>query len=153
MSNLNELYRELILDHNKNPRNFGDLNEPTKVVEGFNPLCGDKIKLYIKINNDVIEDIKFIGTGCAISVASASMLTDFTIGKNVKDSLSLYQTVHEMLTGITPDKENETLELGKLMALSGVKEYPSRIKCATLSWHALNEALTSNVNLSLTSTE
>ena len=153
MSNLGELYRELILDHNKNPRNFGEINEPTKVAEGFNPLCGDKIKLFIKINNDVIEDIKFIGSGCAISVASASMLTDFTIGKNIKDSLGLYRTVHEMLTGIAPDKENEALELGKLMALSGVKEYPSRIKCATLSWHALNEALTSNVNQSITSTE
>jgi nitrogen fixation NifU-like protein len=146
MSNLTDLYKELILDHNKNPRNFGQMPDPSKMIEGFNPLCGDKIKLFLKIENNLISDIKFIGTGCAISVASASMLTDFALGKSIDESLNLYHAVHRMLTGIDNNNQDAEQDLGKLMALSGVKEYPSRIKCATLSWHALNEALTSNNN-------
>ena len=141
MSNLIELYRDLILDHNKNPRNFGELENATKSIEGVNPLCGDKLKLFLLLENDLIKDISFIGTGCAISVASASMMTENAKGLDVNQCLELYAMVHSMLTG---KDEIDEERLGKIMALSGVKAYPSRVKCASLSWHALKKALSTN---------
>jgi len=141
MSNLIELYRDLILDHNKNPRNFGELENATKSIEGVNPLCGDKLKLFLLLENDLIKDISFIGTGCAISVASASMMTENAKGLEVNQCLELYSMVHSMLTG---KDEIDEERLGKIMALSGVKAYPSRVKCASLSWHALKKALSTN---------
>jgi nitrogen fixation NifU-like protein len=141
MSNLIELYRDLILDHNKNPRNFGELENATKSIEGVNPLCGDKLKLFLLLENDLIKDISFIGTGCAISVASASMMTENAKGLEVNQCLELYSMVHSMLTG---KDEIDEERLGKIMALSGVKAYPSRVKCASLSWHALKQALSTN---------
>jgi nitrogen fixation protein NifU and related proteins len=139
VNELTELYREVILDHNRDPRNFGELEDADRVVEGVNPLCGDKMTLYVKLDGDRVEDIKFKGTGCAISVASSSLMTDRIKGASVAESLHLYEMVHEMLTGGAPAAE----ELDKLAALAGVREYPSRVKCASLAWHALRTALTS----------
>ena len=137
MNELQELYREVILDHNRHPRNFGTVENADKVVEGFNPLCGDKLKLFIKLDGDRIEDIKFQGTGCAISVASSSLMTERVKGSRVEESLEIYDRVHELLTaGESPE------DLGKLAALIGVRAFPSRVKCASLAWHALKAALT-----------
>lgn len=138
MNELQDLYREVILDHNRNPRNFGELAEADRVVEGVNPLCGDRITLYVKLAGDRIEDVRFKGTGCAISVASSSLMTERVKGQSVESSLSLYERVHEMLTG--RQEPDDAME--KLVALAGVREYPSRVKCASLAWHALETALT-----------
>jgi nitrogen fixation NifU-like protein len=139
MNDLIDLYREVILDHNRNPRNFGELDPADRVVQGVNPLCGDKMTLYLRFAGDTIGDIRFEGTGCAISVASSSLMTERVKGLSRDDSLRLFDEVHGMLTG----SDNEPAEhMDKLAALAGVREYPSRIKCATLGWHALKEALT-----------
>lgn len=139
MSDLKDLYREVILDHNRSPRNFGTLAEPDRVVNGVNPLCGDKMTLYLKLDGDRIDDVSFEGTGCAISVASSSLMTERVKGRTIGETLELFDDVHEMLTGSTePDEHME-----KLAALAGVRDYPSRVKCASLSWHALKSALTS----------
>ena len=140
MSELEDLYREVILDHNKNPRNFGELADADRTVEGVNPLCGDKMTLYVKLDDGRISDIRFKGTGCAISVASSSLMTERIKGASVDESLQLFDTIHHMLTDTELDDETIT-ELGKLAALSGVREYPSRVKCASLAWHALKSAL------------
>ncbi|HEX5420868.1 MAG TPA: SUF system NifU family Fe-S cluster assembly protein [Gammaproteobacteria bacterium] len=138
MNELRELYREVILDHNRNPRNFGELADADRVVEGVNPLCGDKLTLYVKLVAGKIEDISFKGTGCAISVASSSLMTERVKGRSIADSLHLYEQIHDMLTGAsTPSAE----ELDKLVALAGVREFPTRVKCASLGWHALHSAL------------
>lgn len=138
MNELRELYREVILDHNRNPRNFGELADADRVVEGVNPLCGDRLTLYVKLEGDKIEDISFRGSGCAISVASSSLMTERVKGRSVAESLGLYNQVHDMLTGAAePDVE----ALEKLAALAGVREYPTRVKCASLGWHALQTAL------------
>jgi nitrogen fixation NifU-like protein len=140
MSELEDLYREVILDHNKNPRNFGEIDSADRTVEGVNPLCGDKMTLYIKLDDGTISDISFKGTGCAISVASSSLMTERLKGITVDEGLKLFDTVHHMLTD--SDMDEATLaELGKLAALSGVRDYPSRVKCASLAWHALKSAL------------
>ena len=143
MNELQDLYREVILDHNRAPRNFGELEPADKVVDGFNPLCGDKLKLFVKLNDGRIDDIKFQGTGCAISVASSSLMTERVKGMDVNDTLKLYDEVHEMLTGATDEAPDE---LGKLVALAGVRAFPSRVKCASLAWHALKAALTGSDN-------
>jgi nitrogen fixation NifU-like protein len=135
---LQELYREVILDHNRNPRNFGELADATRIVAGVNPLCGDKMTLYVKLAAGKIEDIRFRGTGCAISVASSSLMTERVKGVPVAEALALFQRVHELLTG-THDGTAEGLD--KLAALGGVREYPSRVKCASLAWHALKSAV------------
>jgi nitrogen fixation NifU-like protein len=138
VNELRELYREVILDHNRQPRNFGELPDANRVVEGVNPLCGDRLTLYVKVAGDKIEDIAFKGTGCAISVASSSLMTERVKGRSIEDSMRLFHQMHEMLKGeSTPPAE----ELGKLVALAGVREYPSRVKCASLGWHALHSAL------------
>jgi nitrogen fixation NifU-like protein len=140
LNDLKDLYREVILDHNRRPRNFGELDDPDRVIEGVNPLCGDRMTLYLKLSDGRVEDVRFKGTGCAISVASSSLMTDQVKGSTVDESLALFEKVHHMLT--EGSDETELSELGKLAALSGVREYPSRVKCAALAWHALKTALT-----------
>jgi len=136
---LRELYRELILDHARSPRHFGKLENATHHAEGINPLCGDKLKMYFVIDDDgKIAEARFEGSGCAISVASASLLTETVVGLTVQEAMSRFSGVVDALTGAT---QPDTTELGKLAALLGVREFPSRVKCATLSWHALNAAI------------
>lgn len=140
MNGLRELYREVILDHNRHPRNFGELEDADRVVEGINPLCGDRMTLYVKMDDEKVRDIRFKGTGCAISVASSSLMTERAKGGSVEELRTLFEQVREMLTGEAPGAVQ--LEgLDKLAALSGVREYPTRVKCATLAWHALNSAI------------
>ena len=142
---LRELYRELILDHARSPRHFGKLPDATHSAEGINPLCGDKLKMYFHIDGDnCIDDARFEGSGCAISVASASLLTDTVIGLNTDDALKYFSALVERLAGRQDSENDDTdagINLGKLRALEGVKEFPSRVKCATLAWHALNSAI------------
>jgi len=135
---LRDLYRELILDHAKSPRHFGVLANATHTAAGINPLCGDKLRLYLEVDNDTINDVSFEGSGCAISVASASLLTDTVIGRSVAEALEYFAAVTSRLTQSTDAAD---LDLGKIVALDGVREFPARIKCATLAWHALNAAL------------
>ena len=138
---LRDLYRELILDHAKKPRHFGKLDSATHSAQGINPLCGDKLHLYLKLDDaGKICDAKFEGSGCAISVASASLLTDSVIGLDKSDVLHRFEEVTARLTGET-DNEDDRVDLGKLRALEGVRDYPARVKCATLAWHALRCAI------------
>jgi len=134
---LRELYQDLILDHGRQPRNFGALSGYTHRLEGFNPLCGDRLVLYLKVRDGRIEDIGFEGVGCAISVASASLMTERLKGRPVDEALALFGPVHQLLlTG-----EGERQALGKVAMLAGVSEFPARVKCATLAWHTLRAAL------------
>ena len=135
---LNDLYRDVILDHNRRPRNFGNLDSADASIEGFNPMCGDHLTLRLKLNDDTISDIRFEGQGCAISTASASLMTEAVKGKRREEALELFERVHQLLTD---DAAPEPSELGKLAALSGVREYPARVKCASLCWHTLASAL------------
>jgi nitrogen fixation NifU-like protein len=135
---LNDLYRDVILDHNRRPRNFGGLDSADASVEGFNPMCGDRLTLRLKLNDDTISDIRFEGQGCAISTASASLMTEAVKGKRREEALALFERVHQLLTD---DAAPVPSELGKLAALSGVREYPARVKCASLCWHTLASAL------------
>jgi nitrogen fixation NifU-like protein len=135
---LQELYREVILDHNRRPRNFGALPDANHVIEAVNPLCGDKLTLYVKVGDGRVEDISFKGTGCAISVASSSLMTERIKGQTLAASLELFDKVHGLLTGASEPSE----DLDKLAALAGVREYPTRVKCASLAWHALKAAVT-----------
>jgi nitrogen fixation NifU-like protein len=135
---LQDLYREVILDHNRQPRNFGELEDADHVIEGVNPLCGDKMTLYVKVRDGKVEDIRFTGTGCAISVASSSLMTERVKGASVRATLELFDMVHDLLTGTHAAPLEE---LDKLAALAGVREYPTRVKCASLGWHALKAAL------------
>ncbi len=140
MSDLRELYQEVIAEHNKSPRNFRKVEGANRKAEGFNPLCGDRLTVYMRVNDqDLIEDVSFEGTGCAISVASASLMTQMLKGKAVAEAERLFTTFHEVVTqdGGEPDLEN----LGKLAVLAGVREFPSRVKCATLSWHTMHAAV------------
>jgi nitrogen fixation NifU-like protein len=135
---LKDLYRDVILDHNKKPRNFGQLEHPDAHADGHNPLCGDRLSLSLKMNGDRVEDVRFEGKGCAISTASASMMTEAIKGKSRADIDKLFNEVHTLLT------EQDAVPapgLGKLAALSGVREFPARVKCASLCWHTLNAAL------------
>jgi nitrogen fixation protein NifU and related proteins len=136
---LQELYREVILDHNRNPRSFGELADATRVVAGVNPLCGDKMTLYVKLGDGRIQDIRFRGTGCAISVASSSLMTERVKGVPVAAALELFDKIHDLLTA--PHDHDPPADLDKLAALGGVREYPSRVKCASLAWHALKSAV------------
>ena len=140
MSGLGELYQQLIIDHNRSPRNFGPLDGANRVAAGDNPLCGDKIKLYLKVANDVIEEIRFEGSGCAISQASASLMTAAVQGKSPADALSLFTAFHGMVTS-APDAAGNARALGKLAAFAGVRAFPARVKCANLAWHTLRAAL------------
>ena len=134
---LNDLYRDVILDHNRRPRNFGPLETPDTSAEGFNPLCGDRLTLRLKLADDTIREIRFEGQGCAISTASASLMTEAVKGKTRSEALALFERVHRLLT----DGGEAAEGLGKLAALSGVREYPARVKCASLCWHTLSSAL------------
>ncbi|HLT91629.1 MAG TPA: SUF system NifU family Fe-S cluster assembly protein [Woeseiaceae bacterium] len=140
---LRELYRELILDHARNPRHFGCIEGATHSAEGINPLCGDKLRMYFRVDeNGRIEDARFEGSGCAISVASASLLTDTVIGQTTERALAYFAAMVRRLASRGEPAESEAgLDLGKLEALEGVKEFPTRVKCATLAWHALDSAL------------
>lgn len=140
---LRDLYRELILDHARSPRHFGRLADATHSAEGINPLCGDKLRLYLQLDeNKRIKAASFEGSGCAISVASASLLTDRVIGLSVEQALEHFAAVTGLLTGRDSGQSQElSIELGKIRALEGVREFPSRVKCATLAWHALNSAI------------
>jgi nitrogen fixation NifU-like protein len=135
---LKELYRDVILDHNKRPRNFGRLDAPDAHADGHNPLCGDRLSVFVKMNGNRIEDLRFEGKGCAISTASASLMTEAVKGKDKAAISALFEKVHTLLT---QQDAVPGAELGKLAALSGVREFPSRVKCASLCWHTLNAAL------------
>ena len=136
---LKDLYRDVIVDHNRHPRNFGKLAPADAHADGFNPLCGDKLSIYVNLDGDRIRDAKFEGSGCAISVASASLLTEAVKGKSRTEVQKLFHDVHTLLT--QHDANVDTAGLGKLAALGGVREFPARVKCATLAWHTLKAAL------------
>jgi len=138
MSDLSELYQEVILDHNKRPRNYRVLEAPSHRAEGYNPLCGDRLSLFLSVEGDVITDVGFQGSGCAISKASASLMTDALKGRPVSEARELFDRFHRMVT-TPPDQPVE--DLGKLSVLSGVREFPVRVKCASLAWHTLKAAL------------
>lgn len=140
MTDLRELYQQVILDHNRNPRNFRALPDATRTAEGSNPLCGDRLTLYVKLEDDVIADIGFQGSGCAISQASASLMTSVVKGKPAAEAEQLFREFHAMMTG-PRDAPPDPATLGKLAALAGVRQFPVRIKCANLSWHTLHAAL------------
>ena len=135
---LRDLYRELILDHARKPRHFGKLETATHTADGINPLCGDKLRLYLELDDNVIQDAAFEGSGCAISVASASLLTDTVIGLSTDAALGWFD---ELTTTLTNEENDSNFDLGKLRALEGVREFPTRVKCATLAWHALRSAI------------
>ena len=137
MSDLRDLYQDVILEHSKAPRNFRPLAAANHKAEGYNPLCGDKLRLYLKVEGDVVQDASFEGSGCAISTASASLMTDSLKGKTRAEALKLMEKFHELLTTDTPVQQ----DLGKLVVFCGVRDYPARVKCATLAWHAMKEAL------------
>ena len=141
MYDLEDLYQEVVMDHNRRPRNFKKLENAQRTAEGFNPLCGDQISLYLNVDDDgVIEDIGFEGAGCAISKATASMMTEAIKGKNVDKAEEIFEAFRHMLTR-KPKEEYDYELLGDLEILQGVSQFPTRIKCATLSWHTLNSAL------------
>jgi len=139
MSDIRELYQQVIIDHGRRPRNFGKLTEATYQKVGVNPLCGDKLVLYIKVENDKITDIKFEGEGCAISMASCSLMTEKLIGTPIDEAQAIFNEFHEL---ITHGKCQHEAKLGKLNILKGVSEFPARVKCATLAWQTINAALT-----------
>jgi nitrogen fixation NifU-like protein len=140
MSDLRELYQELILDHQKKPRNCRKIENPSCCVPGYNPLCGDKCIVYVKLEGERIKDVSFEGSGCAISTASASMMTESLKGKTRAEAEELFRDFQEMVTGRTAHGE-EPESLGKLAVFAGVREFPARVKCATLAWHTLHAAL------------
>lgn len=139
MSDLRELYQQVILDHNKNPRNFHDMPDATAHVEGYNPLCGDHYTIFLKTDGDTIREVSFTGSGCAISKASASVMSSTVKGKSKEEAGRLFETFHKLVTGDTSGLS--AADLGRLAAFSGVSEFPARVKCATLAWHTLKSAL------------
>ncbi len=140
MSDLTDLYQEVILDHNRRPRNFGALADATRVAKGHNPLCGDRLTLYVRLDGDRIADVAFEGAGCAISKASASLMTDAVKGRSIPEAMTLFDRFHQVVT--TPvDQPIDEASVGKLAVLAGVREYPVRVKCASLAWHTLKAAL------------
>jgi nitrogen fixation NifU-like protein len=138
MGDLRDLYQEVILEHSKAPRNYRELKNPDRKAEGFNPLCGDHFTVYLQMQGDTIQDVVFQGSGCAISKASASMMTQALKGKTRQDADKLFQRFHSVVTG---QSNGAPAELGKLTVFSGVSEFPARVKCATLAWHTLQAAL------------
>jgi len=137
---LRDLYQEVVFDHNRNPRNFRIMEDANRKIEGFNPLCGDRITLYVKVIDGKIEDVSFQGAGCAISTASASLMTEIVQGKTEQEAEQLFELFHRITTGKNGDEINLE-EIGKLAVLAGVRAYPARVKCATLAWHSLQAAL------------
>ncbi len=137
---LRELYQEVILDHNRRPHNFRELADANRKAEGYNPLCGDRLTVFLRLDGDVVREAAFLGSGCAISKASASLMTDSVKGKTVRQAKSLFEAFHRMVTS-DASTEPDTSSLGKLAVLSGVRAFPARVKCASLAWHTLNAAL------------
>jgi len=137
MSDLRDLYQETILDHNKRPRNFKKLEDANRSADGYNPLCGDKVKVYLRVEDGRVQDLSFEGSGCAISKASASVMTESLKGKSVQEVESIFKRFRDLVMG----NAGEADDLGKLVVFSGVCEFPTRVKCATLAWHALQAAL------------
>ena len=140
MSELSDLYQQVILDHNKKPRNFGKLERANKSAEGYNPLCGDQLTVYLDVEGDTVRAVGFEGSGCAISKAAASMMTQTVKGKTKQEAETLFDEFHRMVTGEL-DAEAEPNSLGRLTIFSGVREFPARVKCASLSWHTMRAAL------------
>jgi len=138
MSDLRELYQQVILDHNKKPRNFRVIEPCEHEADGFNPLCGDKVHVYVTLDGDTIADVTFQGEGCAISTAAASMMTEAIKGKSIAEAEAIFAAYQKMVTG---DVEADSAQLGKLVIFEGVREYPMRVKCATLAWHTMRSAL------------
>ncbi len=136
---LKDLYRDIIVDHNRHPRNFREIPDADRRADGFNPLCGDKLTVFVKLDGERISDVSFSGSGCAISVASASLLTESVKGRTLPEAEALFQQMHQLLT--QEDAVVDLPGLGKLGALSGVREFPARVKCASLCWHTLDAAL------------
>lgn len=143
-ADLRELYQEIIIDHNRNPRHHYEMKDPTVQANGFNPLCGDKLTVYAKIEGDVVTELSFVGCGCAISQASASLMTDSINGKTIKEAHELFHRFHHMLT---QNEEGQLRGMDKLTVLAGVKAYPARVKCATLAWHTLEAALNKDTKI------
>ena len=139
MFDVKDLYQEVIVDHNRSPRNFGKLDPAGRTLEGFNPLCGDRLTLYMNLEDDRISDISFDGHGCAISIASASLMTEGVKGKSIEEAETVFTDFHELLTDAA--QVIDLTRMGKLAVLAGVREYPSRVKCATLCWHTLRSLL------------
>lgn len=137
-----ELYQQIILDHNRSPKNFRVIEGADRVVEAYNPLCGDQYTIYLVLEDDRVRDVSFQGSGCAISKASASVMTELVRGKTKEEAEHLFEIFHDLVTG---KKEADPIELGKLAAFAGVRDFPARVKCASLSWHTMNAALTSDV--------
>ena len=150
MEDLRELYQEVILDHNKNPKNFYELESSSHTAEGYNPLCGDRINIYLKVEGDIIKDISFQGSGCAISKSSTSLMTTVLMGKTISEVKDLFKSFQNMITS-NSDFDMDLETLGKLAVFSGVREYPVRVKCAGLAWHTMLAAL--EVNEKVVSTE
>jgi nitrogen fixation NifU-like protein len=147
MSELNDLYQEVILEHNKNPRNFREIEDATQTADGNNPLCGDALRVYVEMDGDEVKDVAFKGSGCAISKASASMMTQAVKGKSKEEAEVLFDEFHKMVTGEL-DAETDENNLGKLKIFAGVLEFPARVKCASLSWHTLHAALNNKEEIS-----
>jgi len=145
VSDLVDLYQEMVLDHNNRPRNFHKLEDASNTADGYNPLCGDQISIYLKVEDGVIEDVGFQGVGCAISKSSASMMTQSIKGKTVKEAEALFQDFHTMVTR-EPGAEYDSSSLGELEVLSGVCAFPTRIKCASLAWHTMTASLSNKQN-------
>lgn len=140
MSELNDLYQEVILDHNKNPRNYREIEGADRTADGHNPLCGDQLTVFLNIEDDKVKDVSFVGSGCAIFKASASMMTQTVKGKTREEAEVLFDEFHRMVRG-EMDEETEDNHLGRLKIFAGVREFPARVKCASLSWHTMNAAL------------
>jgi nitrogen fixation NifU-like protein len=152
MSDLRELYQEVILDHSKRPRNFHALPDANRKAEGYNPLCGDRETVYLELEGDVVKDVAFEGAGCAISTASASMMTESVKGKTRAEADALFERFHGLITGVLPQAPGSPA-LGKLEVFSGVREFPIRVKCATLPWHTLKAALEGGASVVSTESE
>ena len=138
---LRDLYQDVILDHSKRPRNFGEAEDANRSADGNNPLCGDKVTVYLKIAGEVIEDVRFKARGCAISIASASMMTELVKGKRIDEAEAIFERFHDLLVRKEPVTPEEMESLDKLAALTGVRAFPTRIKCATLGWHTFRAAI------------
>ena len=151
MHELKELYQQVILDHNKNPRNFGEMKQCTNYAAGHNPLCGDNIDVFAIIRDGIIQELKFNGSGCAISKASASIMTTLVVGKTIEEAKGLFDEFHRIVTA-DMNVQLDTLELGKMAVFCGVREFPARIKCASLAWHTMIQALENSNKVAITET-
>ncbi len=146
MNDLQDLYQQVIIDHNHNPRNFHEIEHPSHSAKGHNPLCGDKIDIYLTIKDGIITEVSFMGSGCAISKASSSLMTEALLGKSITEANKLFNSVHDMITKGITDADN----IGKLAVLSGVHKFPARVKCAILPWHTMKNALEKSTKMTIT---